>query len=258
MKNRPPIPKKSGIYCIRNKANGKAYVGSAINLQKRRNTHLRRLRDGKHVNAPLQSAWKKYHEESFEFVILEFVDDRASLVQREQHWIDSLKSTVNGNGYNLSPKAGSQLGMKHSEEARAKIAAAGANVSAETRAKISAAGKGRKWTDAKRQKSTGWKHTDEAKAKMSAAIKKAYNATHERSPETIARVCDARRNRPPCTEETKGKMRAWHATRPPASAEAKAKRSESLLRFYAEKNGVPYETYVLRPRRSHHKRIISL
>jgi group I intron endonuclease len=255
MKSRPPIPQKSGIYCIKNKTNGKVYVGSAVNLQKRRNTHFRILRNGNHANAPLQYAWKKYQESSFEFVVLEFVDDPQLLVEREQCWLDALKVTDRQYGYNLSPTAGSQLGMKHSEETKAKIAASVANVSEERRVKISAALKGRKWTEAKRQKSTGWKHTDEAKAKMSTAVK-AYNATHERSPETIARVCEARRNRPPFTEETKAKMRAWHATRPPASDKAKAKRSESLLRYYAAKNGVPYETYVLHPRRSHHKRII--
>jgi group I intron endonuclease len=244
--------KKSGIYRILNTENGKCYVGSATNLQKRKSEHFRRLRGGIHVNARLQSSWNKHGEMAFEFSILELVDDHTLLVEREQFWIDTLESVVRG--YNISPKAGSQLGMKHTKEARAKIAAWGLNMPAETRAKISAAGKGRPWTAAMREKRTGWKHTDEAKAKMSAAIK-AYNATHERSPETIARVCAARRNRPPMTEETKAKMRASHANRPPISPETRAKRSESLLRFYAEKNGVPYEVYSLQPRRDHHRRL---
>jgi len=252
MKSRPSITKESGIYCIKNKVNGKVYIGSAINLQKRRNEHYRRLNAGIHANRRLQHSWNKYGEAAFVFSIIELVNDVSCLVEREQFWIDSLEAVRSG--YNISPRAGSQLGMKHTAEARAKISAWGFNMPAETRAKISAAGKGRPWTPAMREKRTGWKHTDEAKAKMSAAIK-AHNATHERSPESIARFCEARRNRPPMTEETKAKMRASHANRQPISPETRAKRSETLLRFYAAKNGVPYEVYVLQPRRDHHRRL---
>ena len=30
---------RSGIYCIQNKVNGKVYIGSAVNLDKRRDNH---------------------------------------------------------------------------------------------------------------------------------------------------------------------------------------------------------------------------
>ena len=251
MKNRPPIPKRSGIYRILNKNNGKVYIGSAANLQKRRNAHLRNLRNGDHINSHLQYAWLKYGADSFAFQIVEFVDDVNDLIKREQFWIDTLNCTVRAYGYNISPIAGSQLGMKHTEETKARISAAGFNMSAEVKAKISAAGRGRPWTAAKREKSTGWKHTDESKAKMSASLKK-YNATHKRSPETIARVCAARRNRPPFTEETKAKMSESAKHRPPVSLETRAKRSESRLRLYAKRNGVSYEEYIMLPLRDHH------
>lgn len=42
------IPRKSGIYQIRNLVNGKVYVGSAVNLQHRRREHRSDLRNGNH------------------------------------------------------------------------------------------------------------------------------------------------------------------------------------------------------------------
>lgn len=103
---------KSGIYAITNLSNGKVYVGSAVNLKTRKRVHFNNLRKNKHHNVYLQNSFNKHGENSFEFSILEYVTlDR--LIIREQHWIDQYDFNVL---YNLSPTAGSPLGVKHTPE----------------------------------------------------------------------------------------------------------------------------------------------
>ena len=65
--------KISGIYKIVNKVNGKYYIGSSANIygipHGRWYQHKMHLRGNWHYNNHLQSAWKKYGESSFDFVI---------------------------------------------------------------------------------------------------------------------------------------------------------------------------------------------
>jgi len=137
------------IYCILNKISLKRYIGSTSNFTKRKNTHLRELRDNTHHSTILQSSWNKYGEENFEFLILEKIDQKEDLILREQWWIDNTPSQ-----YNICKKAGSCLGRKHSEESKKKIAFYNSNLrqfSEETRKKISESKKG------KRRDSSTWK-----------------------------------------------------------------------------------------------------
>ncbi|HZC85569.1 MAG TPA: GIY-YIG nuclease family protein, partial [Steroidobacteraceae bacterium] len=80
------IPTLSGVYQIRCKQNGKIYVGSAVNLEWRWRSHRRDLGNGVHVNPHLQFAWNLYGEASFEFLVLEYVDEHR-LLMTEQAWI---------------------------------------------------------------------------------------------------------------------------------------------------------------------------
>ena len=129
--------RESGIYQIRHRDSGKCYVGSAVCIAHRWWGHRRRLERGNHHSAHLQHAWNKYGPDAFEFIVLERVERREDLIAREQAWIDRLGSC--GAGYNMSPTAGSPLGVKHSQETRAKIAAAGRgrSLSADHRARLS-------------------------------------------------------------------------------------------------------------------------
>src|SRR3990167_2066728 len=186
-----------GIYKIVNTIDGKQYVGSAVNLLKRQSLHWHHLKHGTHVNAHLQYAWNKYGEEALEFRVVGKCPPEK-LIQLEQEVMDHLKPE-----YNLSPTAGSQLGMKHSDEARRKMSEAcrGRVHSAETRRKISEAASGEKnghWgkthTQEARQRiseaakgNTRWlgkKHSVEAKRKMS-------NAKRNPSVETIHKLREA-------------------------------------------------------------------
>lgn len=62
----------SGVYNIINKINGDLYIGSSNQLNTRKTTHFRNLRNGKNHCKILQRAFNKYGEENFEFIILEY------------------------------------------------------------------------------------------------------------------------------------------------------------------------------------------
>ena len=123
----------SGIYEIRNRVNGKRYVGSAVNLLRRQSQHLSALRRGSHYNQHLQRAFDKHGEATFAFTVLEHLRSK-DLIEREQQYLDMLSPE-----YNISPTAGSPLGVRHTLETRRKISKAkkGHSVSEATRGKIS-------------------------------------------------------------------------------------------------------------------------
>lgn len=84
----------SGIYKIENVANGKVYIGSSNNIERRWQKHKALLRHNKHQNRHLQNAWNKYGEDRFIFSIVELcpVD---SLLNKEQYFIDVLSPEYN-------------------------------------------------------------------------------------------------------------------------------------------------------------------
>jgi group I intron endonuclease len=153
-----------GIYKIINVVNNKFYVGSAVDLKRRKTRHFSELRTGKHNNKHLQAAWNKYGESSFIFVVVEEVSDPINILDVENIWlkehvgkeycynigVDAVAPMLGMSGI-LSPTFGRKrtqeellaqnwTGRKHSEESKGKIRAWLINKpkSAETRAKISA------------------------------------------------------------------------------------------------------------------------
>lgn len=183
-----------GVYSILHAASGKSYVGSAVHLAKRHAQHQRMLRAGKHHNVKLQRAWDKYGEGAFVFKVLERVPERADLLKREQAWIDGLDAVAKG--FNLTPTAGSILGLKFTDESRQRmsLAATGKPKSPEHVANVAASLKGRKMTPEQCQKmrdaQIGKKrkpHSAETKARMSAAAK-----GKKKSPQHIAALSAAK------------------------------------------------------------------
>lgn len=142
----------SGIYKIVNNITGKIYIGSAKYLIKRCLDHRRNLVNNVHKNKYLQRSWNFYGWQAFEFLLVELVEDTSKLLEREQYWIDTL-NTINPNGYNASPIAGSKLGFRHTEETKARMKEIQSNRPKEIGAKISA-GK------------IGHKHSKETKNKI--------------------------------------------------------------------------------------------
>ena len=100
----------AGIYAIRNKVNGKQYIGSSVNLFHRWSVHKTYLKQGKHDNRYLQAAWNKYGSDAFEYIILEFCEH---YLVREQEYLDKLNPE-----YNLAKVVGisARLGLKSSFE----------------------------------------------------------------------------------------------------------------------------------------------
>lgn len=120
-----------GIYKIINVVNNKFYVGSAVDLKRRKTRHFSELRNNKHNNKHLQASWVKYGEQSFVFVVVEELGDEADILAAENVW---LKEHVGKPYcYNIGVDATApMLGMKgelspgwgyrHTEEALQKIA----------------------------------------------------------------------------------------------------------------------------------------
>lgn len=104
----------SGIYKIYNIITNDCYIGSSYDLTKRKQRHSRDLKANKHHSLILQRAVNKYGINNFRFKILELcvVDD---LLNKEQYYIDTFFPK-----YNICRYAGSSLGVKQSEESKAK------------------------------------------------------------------------------------------------------------------------------------------
>jgi group I intron endonuclease len=127
-----------GIYAIINSINGKMYIGSSINIDKRWYKHRTELRRNEHHSGHLQRAWNKYKEENFYFItLLECKDSELHII--EQKVMDSLKPE-----YNVLPAAYSPKGYKHPKEFGNEISERlkGHEVSKETREKIGNANRG--------------------------------------------------------------------------------------------------------------------
>lgn len=118
----------SGIYAIICKPNGKVYIGSAVSLNRRLKQHYKLLTRNGHYIWHLQNSWNKHGESAFEFTIIERVADKQLLVKREQVHIDHYPLEVR---FNLSPTAGSPLGVKHSRESVEKSVSKRAKLSPE-------------------------------------------------------------------------------------------------------------------------------
>jgi group I intron endonuclease len=138
-----------GIYQIVNTINGKKYVGSSQNIQKRwRSEHRYFLRKNKHCNRHLQAAWNKYGGSVFDLQVLEYcqVEDLFII---EQYYLDWL-TPFGDQGYNLSKFAEpTPKGWKHSDESKKKMRGPknhlfGKSLPEATKKKISDALRGRK------------------------------------------------------------------------------------------------------------------
>ncbi len=128
----------SGIYQIKNKLNGKVYIGStARGFEARFREHRNNLKGNENKpNAHLQNAWNKYGADSFVFETLDVVDGEE-LVPIEQAYLDFFDPE-----YNISKVAGSSFGVKRKPKTK-------------------------KWREEHSKKMTGRKHSLETKEKMS-------------------------------------------------------------------------------------------
>lgn len=211
-----------GIYKITNILDGKYYVGSSIEVEKRWDRHREALRRGGHKNDKLQNAWTYWGEHTFIFEHIEDLHDKTEeqIRAREDVYLAICKEHPDTNynccydsrGGSLSDYTIEKIKRKcaavpRTEEWRRKIGEANRRrkVTVETRAKISKSLMGHVYpqkTEATREKLrlaiTGLKrgpmsHDHREKLRIASTGKK-------HSPETIAKM------RRPKSEETKRRM----------------------------------------------------
>lgn len=185
----------SGIYAIINTINSKQYIGSAINIKSRWVDHKKRLRKGNHHCKHLQSAWNKYGEESFLFIVLEQVKDKTRLVEIEQKYIDEFNPE-----YNTARIAGSTLGVPCLEKTKRAVGLASKNrvITEEYRQKMSEALKGRIISDEHRNRISksklGIPRSALTKRRVSEGLKRYFKnnpqPSRPRSEETKQRISD--------------------------------------------------------------------
>lgn len=156
--------KISGIYKIQSELKPeRIYIGSAININNRWQSHLKSLRINKHHSKKLQTHFNKYGIADLKFTVL-LACDKDDLIKTEQYFLDSYNPY-----FNICKIAGSTLGFKFSEASKKKLSKAskgnkyclGRKVSQETRNKISDSKKGK----------ISFAHNEQSKLKLSKAFK---------------------------------------------------------------------------------------
>lgn len=109
-----------GIYKISCLKNNKIYIGSTIQTIRRRlRRHINNLNKNKHHNQHLQNAWNLYGGESFEFEVVEIIENIDLIRDRETYWISFFDSFKNG--FNKYPCGDSPQGSHRSEEEKINI-----------------------------------------------------------------------------------------------------------------------------------------
>jgi group I intron endonuclease len=93
---------KSGIYKITNLKNGKFYIGSSKDIERRWWEHKNELNKNSHINKKLQNSWNFYGKDNFKFEIIEELKDKNLLLEREQYYLDTFQPYRNNIGYNIA------------------------------------------------------------------------------------------------------------------------------------------------------------
>lgn len=86
------------VYGIYNHTEEKWYIGSSVNLSRRRSEHLSLLRRGTHPNKKLQDSCNRTGFSSIEFFVIEELDNDSNLLNIEFEYIKEFDSY--NNGYN--------------------------------------------------------------------------------------------------------------------------------------------------------------
>ena len=146
------------VYGIRNKYNGRMYVGSSKNLKNRILRHFSMLRNGTHKNRKIQKDFNRYGEDAFEVVTLSLATSEKSALKFEQIFIDGFDNT-----YNILQFVASAKGRVYTEVTlqRMRDAAKGRVISPEQIEKLAVANRAKK-------------ATAEHKRKISEGIKRYY------------------------------------------------------------------------------------
>lgn len=113
-----------GIYGIKNKKNGKMYVGQSVDVKGRFVRHKTELKNNKHKNKHLQNSYNKNGIEQFEFFVIEECE-KDKLTEREQEWIDKYPRRNLYNQqfevYDLQGERNPFFGKKHTDATKSRM-----------------------------------------------------------------------------------------------------------------------------------------
>lgn len=191
------------VYSILNQHNGKRYIGfTSQGLNRRRSSHLSKLRRNRHDNLHLQRAWNR-GDRYLLWTILEVCHSLEEVKLSEVKWIAHYNTTNRSIGYNLTQGGD---GCIPTEETRMKISVAGRGRTMPPRkpehtAKIAAAHRGKKLTpehiDSIVASRLGKSHSLESRSKMSTGRMGIvpWNKGKKLSPEHRARIGASNRGR---------------------------------------------------------------
>lgn len=109
-----------GIYKIKNKVNGKIYIGQSIDIVTRWHNHRNELNGNRHHNEHLQHAWNKYKEDNFEFIVIEECTIK-NIDEQEIYWIDYYNALNPEYGYNMTAGGQGRHGYSWSNEDKERL-----------------------------------------------------------------------------------------------------------------------------------------
>ena len=91
-------PRTMGVFQVRDKTNGKALIGTSLDVNAVLNRHRAQLRMGGHPSRRLQNDWNEMGPDAFEFEVLDTLspsestdyDPTDDLRQLEVMWLEKL------------------------------------------------------------------------------------------------------------------------------------------------------------------------
>lgn len=187
----------SGVYKISNIKTGDVYIGSAVNMNKRKGYHFWQLKRSIHCNPFLQKSYNKYGANAFSFEVLNICPPE-SCIKQEQLFVNKYSKS----GYrlfNICKIAGSVFGRKHSEASKVKIGLSNKKnvMSDEQKQHLRNINLGKKKSIESVQKGalkrTGIKMSESAKIKISIS-----NKNKPKSESHKAAMSEAQKNSPLC------------------------------------------------------------
>ena len=121
---RQKVVKVPGVYLIFCEASGMGYIGSSQHVYRRLSAHQAQLNGKRHGSPHLQAAWSKYGRSAFKLLLLEArAGTSEELLALENAYLMAVDRELLFNT-TVPAVIGREHGFKHSDETRAKMAAA--------------------------------------------------------------------------------------------------------------------------------------